>query len=159
MTDTAKPDLPIVRISAFDAFAPEDVDVRLVFDDHVEVVPMRTISYAEFQQLGQEVTMPTPPVIGAGKTGPVLDFHNADYLRAVQDANRLINFKRLLRMLRFDVPGKDETEQIAALQHLDTNRLRMLMQAVVQLAASGEVRVEAKSATFHKDGGAARPAV
>lgn len=143
-----KQDKPVVRITSFDVFQPEEVDVRLEFDDHVEVVPMRTISYLDFQRLGDDVPNPVPPITHADRNGPVYDYNDKAYQRALQDAHRLRACKRLLAMLRVDVPGGTEDERVDALLRMDANRLRMLINAVTALAANGEAVVEAKAATF-----------
>lgn len=147
---TKKNDKPVVRIASFDVLKPEDIDVQLVFDDHVEVVPLRTLSYAEFQRLGQEVPNPVPPVMSADRSGPILDYNDKTYRQAVYDANLLRAYKRLLAMLLIPVPGKTEAEKIATLESMDANRLRMLIDAVTQLAAGGEAVVESRAATFQR---------
>jgi hypothetical protein len=149
MADEAKPDKPVIAITSLDAFAPGDVDVTLEFEDHIETVPMRALSYAKFQSIGREVKNPLPPITGAGKTGPIFDYKDADYLIAMQEAEITRSCKRLLASLRLDVPGKTDDEKIAYLQGLDVNRMALLMNVVSQLVTEGKAHVEARAATFH----------
>lgn len=146
----AAPDKKTVRLTSFDAFMPEDIDVRLEFDDHIEIVPMRTLSYGEFQRIGRDVPIPTPPIMGAGKNGPIYDYNDAGYRQQVQDAEMQRTLRRLLASLRVPVPGGTVVEQVAVLQNSDANRLRMLISAMVQLAAGGEASVESRAATFQQ---------
>lgn len=144
-------DKPIISITSLDDFSPADVDVRLEFEDHVELVPMKQLSYAAFQKLGWEVPNPVPPMSGVDKNArPVFDYNNPTYQQAVRDAETQRSYKRLLASLRLDVPGADEAEKIAFLQNLDANRMRMLLSAVGQLITEGAATVEAKTATFQR---------
>lgn len=149
-------DKPIVRVTSLADFEPADVDVVLEFEDHKELVPMRQLSYAEFQRLGWEVPNPKPPISGVDKQArPVFDYTDATYLRQVQDAETQRSYKRLLASLRIDVPGADEAAKIDYLQSRDANRMRLLLSVVGQLVTEGAASVEAKAATFW-DGRAAR---
>lgn len=139
---------PVVRIASLSAFAPVEVEVRLEFEDRVELVPMRTLSYAEFQRLGWEVPNPVPPVTGAGRNGPITDPNDAGYRRALLEAEMKRAHKRLLASLLLEVPGATEDEKIAYLQTLDANRLRLLVSIVGQLVTEGTAHIEAKAAAF-----------
>lgn len=151
MADEAKsekPELPVIAITSLDTFAPGDVDVVLEFEDHIETVPMRTLSYAEFQRIGREVPNPKPPITGGGRNGPIFDYKDDAYVLAMQDAEITRNYKRLLASLRLKVPGDTDEEKIAYLKTLDVNRMANLIGAVSQMVTEGKVRVEAKVGTF-----------
>lgn len=152
-----QPEKTIQRITSLTQFAPADIDVQLEFEDHIEVLPMRALSYAEYQRLGWDVPNPVPPPSGIdGNKRPIFNYSDPTYQRQMQEADTLRGCKRLLASLRLDVPGDDEAAKIAYLQGLDANRLRLLIGVVGQLVMHGEARIEAKAATFHGKRSASR---
>lgn len=151
MPEEAKPEKPIVSITSLEEFSPANVTVTLEFDDHIEEIPMRALSYAEFQKLGWLVPNPTPPISGVdGNKRPVFDYNNPTYQQQMREAETLRSYKRLLASLRLDVPGADEDAKIAYLQSRDANRMRMLLGIVGQLVTDGEAHIEAQAATFQR---------
>jgi hypothetical protein len=151
VSDETKPEKPVIAITDLGSFAPGDVDVTLEFDDHSESVPMRALSYAEFQRLGWLVPNPKPPISGVdGNRRPVFDFQDATYQRQAQEADNERAYRRLLASLRLNVPGNDDDEKIAYLKSLDANRMALLLNVVGQLVTEGKAHVEAKAAGFQR---------
>lgn len=141
-----KQDKPITRVTDLAALATETVDVTLEFEDHIEVVPMKTLSYAEWQRIGWSVPNPIPPVSGVDSSKrPIFDLYSPQYIEASQRAELERAYKRLLASMALPVPGADEAEQIDYLKRLDANRVRMLISAVNELAAGGRSHVSAKA--------------
>jgi hypothetical protein len=51
-----------VKITSLADLQPRTVDIEIVRDNEVLVIPCKTLSYAEFQRLGYDVVDPSPPV-------------------------------------------------------------------------------------------------
>lgn len=142
---------PVMHVNSLASFETADVEARLEFADRVELVPMRTLSYGEFQRIGWQVRNPTPPISGVdGSRRPVFDYNDATYQQQMQEAERQRALRRLLAALNVEVPGATDDEKIAYLQGLDANYLRLLISVVGQLVTEGEARIEAKAAAFQQ---------
>lgn len=154
-TNTAQ-EKPVVRISNLDAMLPAEFTAVLETEDQRFEVPMRGVSFAEYQAIGWSVPDPTPPITSAGKNGPIFDYNDAGYKRAMQQAETKRMHLRLLAALALPVPGDTDDEKIAFLQSLDANYVRMLTVALVQMVTDGKASLEAKSATFQRGRGKGR---
>lgn len=150
MTEEQK---PVKRIDSLSALQPETVDVTMEFEDHIEVMPMKTLSYAEWQRIGWSVPNPVPPISGVdGNKRPIVNYDDPQFRIQVQQAELERAYRRVLASMVLSVPGGTEAEQLDYLKALDANRIRMLINAVSELAAGGGARISAK-AQFPVDGG------
>lgn len=151
MTEQQK---PVKRIDSLSALQPETVDVTMEFEDHIEVMPLKTLSYAEWQRIGWSVPNPTPPISGVdGNKRPIVNYDDPQFRIQVQQAELERAYRRVLASMVLPVPGNTEAEQLDYLKALDANRIRMLINAVSELAAGGGARIGAK-AQFPVNGGA-----
>lgn len=148
MTDT--PTKATRTITDLADLRPAVVTVRLVIDDDTDViVSMRTLSFGDWQQIGNSVVDPLPPVRGAKPDGSkIYDYSDSDYLRALEAARELRSCRRLLRALVLPVPGRDEAEQIDYLKGLDNALFNGLVQSLSLLGAGRKATVEARAASF-----------
>lgn len=130
--------------------APVTVTVELERPDGQTVgVPLRLLTYSEWQRIGWEVPEPAPPVSGATREGPVFNTSDPDYLRQRAEAQTERQYRRLLAALEIDIPGDTPAEQVAALrQTLDYGMARQLFAALGKLAGEGEGRVAARADSF-----------
>ena len=149
MTEQQK---PIKRIDSLSALQPQTVDLVFEFDDHDELMPMKTLSYGEWQRIGWSVPNPAPPISGVDSNKrPIFNLNDPKYQIEVQQANMERAYRRVLASMALTVPGDTEAEQIEFLKGLDTDHLRIMINFVDEQAVRGRSRVGAK-AQFPVDG-------
>lgn len=143
-----------IKVTDLLQLAPDEVDVRIVVDDHEErVVPMRTLSWAQWEQIGESVPHPIPEPNGVTASGKLTyDYSHPDYLQRVAQANNERAYRRLLAMLRLEVPGSTDAEKVAFLKALDSNFINQLMTAANQLASGGRASIDARAGAFQRGG-------
>lgn len=140
---------PIKRLTSLVEFVPEDVDVQIEYPDHIELIPMRTISYMRLLEINQSVPDPVPPIGGVdGNKRPVVDYNNPGYQRAVNDAYIERMMRLIVEMVRLPIPGESEAEKVGYLRGLDTVMVGGLMAAVNQLTKQGEAQLISRAAGF-----------
>lgn len=97
------------------ALAPVAVAVTRPDGRQLEIV-LQPLSSEALWQLRRRVTWPKPPVKDMTKAGPVYDYGDEGYQRAVEDANREFSLRVLLAMLQLEIPGETEDERLEQLR-------------------------------------------
>lgn len=110
-------------------------------------VPMRPLSYAEYQRIYNSVKTPTPPVSGGGKDGPIYNRNDSEYQKEVQDAYALRTMRMILASLQLEIPGTDEDAKIESLKSIGAAMFAGMTSFVYQssLGNMGEVKARAES--------------
>lgn len=147
-----KPLSPV--LASFDDLAPAQIRVEIDHAGQTLIVPMRALTYFEWEREGAAVPVPVAPIHGVDKQGrPIQDMTNPEYLRQVADANTTRSMRRLLAALLLPIPGETVEARLAALREkLDYNLARQLLGVLVQQALEGEARIVSRSASFQRDG-------
>lgn len=141
---------------SFDDLRPIDIVVELTHGDRDIEIPLRSLTYSQWNAIGLSVPAPTPPVQGVDKNGrPLFDYNNPAYLIQLEQAGEERVYRRLLASLRIDIPGATEDEKVHALREgLDTNIVRQLNEVIGQFALKGEARIKHRAETFLEGGSA-----
>ena len=149
MTEQQK---PIKRIDSLSALQPQTVDLVFEFDDHDELMPMKTLSYGEWQRIGWSVPNPAPPISGVDSNKrPIVNYDDPQFRIQSQQAELERAYRRVLASMVLTVPGDNEAEQVDYIKNMDADRLRVLINFVNDQAVRGRSRVGAK-AQFPVDG-------
>lgn len=144
---------PVKRISDLGTLKPETVDLVFEYDDHDEVMPMKTLSYGEWQRIGWSVPTPAPPISGVdGNKRPIVNYDDPQFRIQSQQAELERAYRRVLASMVLPVPGETEAEQVDFIKNMDADRLRIMISFVNDQAVRGRSRVGVK-AQFPDDGG------
>jgi hypothetical protein len=146
---------PVIEIASLDDLGTLDIHAEVEHGNQFIRIPMRTLTYFEWQEIGLQVPTPTPPIMGVNKQGsPQYDRNNPDYIATLQRAENERTYRRLARSLKIVVPGETDAEKADALKRtLDTNVTRQLVALLLKFAVEGEARIAARADTFHANGG------
>lgn len=138
----------------FEDLAPIRVIVEIEHGGEILEIPLKTLTYAEWNRLGTDIPMPTPPERGVDKQGrPVFDHNNPDYLKRVEIVGEERIYNRLLASLDIPVPGETHEEKIQALKDMiDVSIMRQLIDTLSNFALKGEARIKHRAETFHPEG-------
>lgn len=110
-----------ILATTLDDLGTTPVRVTLRRPDGREIaVLVKPLSEEELWQLRRTITWPKPPIKDFqkvnGRVTEVLDYDSPDYVRGVQEADRLLAHRVLLAALQIAIPGETEDEQITALK-------------------------------------------
>ena len=90
-------------------------------DGKIIRVAVKPLSEEELWQLRRTITWPKPPIKDFqkvnGRVTEVLDYDNPDYVRGLQEADRLLAHRVLLAAVQIAIPGETEDEKISALKN------------------------------------------
>jgi hypothetical protein len=138
----------------FDDLKPIDIVVELDHGDRTLEIPLRTLTYAQWNRIGLSVPSPTAPSPGVDKNArPIFDYQDATYLAQLEAAGEERAYRRLLASLQLDVPGATEEEKLKNLRDgLDVNVVRQLNEVIGKFAFKGEARIKHRAETFHEGG-------
>ncbi len=152
---------PLVARSLEDLATFSDVQVEITLPGGQKmIVPMRTLSMAEWNEIGLSVLPPKPPPAGFDNVRKtvVLDYDDPGYRQALERANLERNYRRVAASLRLDIPGEDLAQKAEYLTtRMDVSIGRQLLDATVMLFGSGEAQIAARAATFRSTDGADQP--
>lgn len=138
----------------FDDLRPVDIIAELQHGDRNLEIPLRTLTYAQWNQIGIDIPAATPPPMGVDKNNrPIFDYNNPQYIAQMEEVGQQRTYARLLASLRIEVPGTTKEEKIKSLREsLDANVVRQLLEVIGQFALKGEARVKHRAETFHEAG-------
>lgn len=126
-----------------------NVEITLA-DGEVVSIPMRTLTYFQYNAIRWSVPDPKPPVSGVDKSGrPVFDVNDGTFRRQVAEAEMLRTHKLLLAALEMDVPGETEEARLDYLQtEVDAAVVRQLISVMQMTSTGGEARIAARAESF-----------
>lgn len=126
-----------------------NVEIELLNGD-ILAVPIKTLTYREWLEIGWEVPAPTPPISGVDASKrPVFNHNDPGYLANLERVNMERNYRRLLRALQIPIPGNTVDEQLDALKSkLDGAICRQLLNAINETGMAGEARIAARAESF-----------
>lgn len=151
MTDEQKP--PVIEVTSLADLGPRTIIVNLEREDGVLQIKCRTLSYQRWQQIGWEVADPTPPVVGAGKHGPIYNHDDPAYKAALMQASDERMYRRLLEFVQIEVPGRTVEQKLARLREtLEAGVVRHLAQVMGAYTRDGSARIEGRANSFRGDG-------
>ena len=97
------------RISDLGTLKPETVDLVFEYDDHDEVMPMKTLSYGEWQRIGWSVPTPAPPIGGVdGNKRPDCQLRRSAVSHPVPASPNRRAYRRVLASMVLPVPSETE---------------------------------------------------
>lgn len=145
-------------ITSLDDIGTEPVKVMVKRPDGKRVaVMLRPLSEDEIWQLRKTVPRLKPPLKSieriAGRIQEIYDYDHEDYVKAVEESDRLFANKMLLASLLLDIPGETEEERLAALsKRLGKYAHSQLVAAVQRLNIISQKELADVSASFQFDG-------
>ena len=145
-----KKDAPREVVTSLSQIGARKINVEIEdIDGTILEIPMRTLSYGEFQRVGRDVVDPTPPVLMAGPGGTTYDFKNPAYLEALEHAKTKRMALRLVHCLEIEVEGNSlDAKADALLEGISTQAFYTLIAAMNRAHTERGARVEARAERF-----------
>ncbi len=158
-TDIVKP-----RYATLGDLKRKDIDLRVDTkdDDGNDIsilLPIRTLSFFQIQQIRSSVVDPNPPIEQVSKTSdgivrPVYNYNDANY-RAQMNLREIERMHRtLLAALRqdlFPIPGDTDDEKVEYLKsEIDASIVQAVIVQLNVLAGEARASIEARADTFQR---------
>lgn len=129
------------------------LDVEITRPDGRKLtVPVRAMSDQEMWQIRQSIQWPVAPTDIQRVDGKVQEVKKLDdpaYRRAMEDANRRLQSRIMLRSLRIDIPGETEEDKAKALESkLGLWAVKQLNDHILRLTGIAESEVAERAASF-----------
>lgn len=141
------------RKLTFEDLAPIRIIVEVEHGGEILEIPLKTLTYAEWNKLGTDIPTPTPPISGVDKQGrPIFNNSDPTYITQVEQVAEQRVYARLLASLDMEVPGNTQQEKLDALRNkVDVNVMRQLVETISSFALKGEARVKHRAETFQSE--------
>lgn len=154
-TKNEQPAPKAVKAPSLDVFKPDTITITIDYDDHQSYqLEYRALSWARWEAIAGEVPRPTPPLLRIDEQKrPVLNYQDAEYLRAMGVYGEQVALRRLLEMLEpgQEIPGASIEAKTAYLQSLDKGFLQQMIGAMSEVALGGRARLEARAKAFQSE--------
>lgn len=130
-----------------------ELTIEIEMDDEVLVIPMKALTFKEWQEAQRSVPNPTPPPSRVGKNGePIFDYNDPAYLTQMADATNKRMMLMLIRAIQIEIPGETEDQQIEFLRGLEYGLLDKLAALMAEFNREVNAHINARADSFHPNG-------
>lgn len=153
-TDEQADERPRIEVKSLKDIGRRDVTIEIEHRNEILVFQAKTLTFKRFQELGRLVDAPQPPAMGVdANKRPLYNLNDPGYKKQVDEAENRRGLLRLAEFLDMDIPGETPQEKADALaEALEQDVVISLFNAMWGTVVEGKARVEARAATFHRNG-------